>query len=273
MSKIESLLAEYNSTIIEVEQNQHERFNQYTIVHHSNEIENSTLTLDETTLILEHHQSPAGKPMHDVFMATNHYDALRYVLALAMDKAPLSHEVIQKIGAKIMKNTGGEVQSINGLFDNSLGDYRTVIERAGESIFPDPKKVQPLMNELIMNINQSIQEPKTIEEKFNLSFDVHFQAVSIHPFGDGNGRFSRLMMNYIQAYHDLPLMYLFAEDKQAYFNALKETRASENLQVFRDYMTEATLKCLNQQINDYKNPSKNLKEKDKDNGRLISVLF
>ena len=106
-----------------------------------------------------------------------------------------------------------------------------------------------------------------------MSFDTHFQAVSIHPFGDGNGRFSRLLMNYIQAYHQLPIVYLFAEDKQSYFEALKETRQKEELDIFRGFMEEATEKCLRNQIEEYKNTTKNLREKDDKNGRFISILF
>jgi Fic family protein len=273
MTNLESILNEYATTIGGVEANQHERFNQYAIVHHSNAIENSTLTFDETTLILEYNQSPSGRPLHDIFMAKDHFDALVYILSLAKNKTELSHEIIHSIGSKIMKNTGGLVTGLNGSFDSSTGDYRTVLVRAGESVFPDPKKVEPMMNELILNINESINKPKSIDDRFNLSFDVHFQAVSIHPFGDGNGRFSRLLMNYIQAYHHLPLIYLFAEDKLAYFNALKETRRQEDLQIFRDYMLEVTFKCLNHQINEYKNIPNSMISKDKDNGKFISVVF
>ena len=267
------IVNEYQAAISKVDVQQHEQFNRYAMVYHSNAIENSTLSLDDTTLILEHQLAPSGKPLHDILMAKDHYDALVYVLDLAKTRTALSHEVLRTLAAKILKNTGGIVRHISGDFDTSQGDYRTVIVRAGESIFPKPKKVFALMNDLIHQINENINKPITLVEKYHLSFDAHFQAVSIHPFGDGNGRFSRLLMNYIQEYHGLPLIYPFVEDKQAYFNALVETRKANDIEIFRAFMTQTTIKFLKHQIELYQNYTHTIKDGNISNGKFLSILY
>ena len=54
-----------------------------------------------------------------------------------------------------------------------------------------------------------MEQELTVEEKLQLSFSTHFDLVSIHPFYDGNGRTSRLLMNFIQQYFHLPLAIVY----------------------------------------------------------------
>jgi Fic family protein len=71
---------------------------------------------------------------------------------------------------------------------------------------------------------------------------AHYQLVSIHPFADGNGRSSRLLMNYIQAYHSEPLTVVFKQDKLDYYNALQSTRQTNNIEVFFEFMFDQAAK-------------------------------
>ena len=59
---------------------------------------------------------------------------------------------------------------------------------------------------------------------------------SIHPFYDGNGRTSRLLMNYLQLVFHLPMAIIFKEDKAEYFDALVQTRKEKDLKIFRGFM-------------------------------------
>ena len=69
----------------------HERFIEYSIVHHSSSIEGSTLTEIETRLLLEEDITPKGKPLMHSLMVKDHYTALRYVLdAAATHRLPLA---------------------------------------------------------------------------------------------------------------------------------------------------------------------------------------
>jgi Fic family protein len=76
----------------------------------------------------------------------------------------------------------------------------------------------------------------TLREQLELAFEAHQRLVSIHPFNDGNGRTSRLLMNYVQRRHGQPLTIVFSEDRQAYFAALEQSRVAEDLTVFFDFV-------------------------------------
>ena len=93
------------------------------------------------------------------------------------------------------------------------------------------------------------------------SFDAHFDLVSTHPFYDGNGRTSRLLMNYIQLYYQLPMAIVFTEDKADYIQALEDSRNKESLIPFRDFMNAQYGKFLSREIQNFKNSNKNNKDK------------
>ena len=80
------------------------------------------------------------------------------------------------------------------------------------------------MIKLCDTLTDKINTANTIEDKLKLSYSTHFNLVSIHPFYDGNGRTSRLIMNLIQEYFGIPLSVVYKEDKLDYYLALEKTR-------------------------------------------------
>ncbi len=68
-----------------------------------------------------------------------------------------------------------------------------------------------------------------------MAFDFHYDLVSIHPFADGNGRVSRLMMNYILVYHDQSPAIINKEDRNQYFQSLEESREIEDSTPMRKF--------------------------------------
>ena len=226
----------------------YQKFNQFAIVHHSNAIEGSTLTIEETFLLLDEHLTPNSKPLEHTLMAIDHLEALKFIIELANNKTLLTVDLIQKISALVMKSTGSVISSMAGNFDSSKGDFRKLTVRAGTTTFMDYKKVPQRVTDLVQYINRNINTPTDFESINKLAFETHYQLVTIHPFADGNGRMSRLLMNYVQQFHNLPLSVVFQEDKTQYINALQETRQQENVSIFTDFMFKQTEKFLKEQI-------------------------
>lgn len=229
----------------------HEKFNKYSIVHHSSSIEGSTLTEIETRLLLEEDITPKGKPLMHSLMVKDHYSALRYVLEAASAKKAVTIEFIQHINALVMKNTGSIYNTVFGEIDAAKGMFRKGNVSAGGRYFPNYDKVIPYTTQLVNRIDADLPNVQVNKEQLEFSFAAHFNLVSIHPFYDGNGRTSRLLMNYIQAYYGLPLAIVFKEDKADYYVALQETRKQEDLQIFNTFMFEQYAKHLEQEITSY----------------------
>jgi len=233
-----------------------EKFNNYALIHHSSSIEGISLTESETFLLLDEKLTPASKPLDDTYLVLDHFNALSFILKTAENKEPLNKNIIKNLSGLIMKNTGGLISCIGGNFDSSKGEYRKVSNYAGNRMFIDYKKVPSFVDSLISYINSNIDKTNKFSDIYKLSFDAHFQAVSIHPFADGNGRFSRLLMSYIQHYKNLPLSIIYAQDKIKYYAALEQTRKQENINVFYDFMFAQTAKHLKAQIKILENKQK-----------------
>ncbi len=229
------LLSEYKRLQLK-EVIDHEKFKLISIDHHSTRIEGSTLTEVEAQVLINEGKTPKGKPLEESLMVTDHHAALLFVLESALEKKSISVLLIQAINALVMHGTGKIYNTMLGSVDSRTGAFRKGNVTAGISYFPNFDKVERLTIELAAKLNESLKKPLTPEEQLNLSFDAHFNLVSIHPFYDGNGRTSRLLMNYIQAYFELPLAIVYSENKVEYIQALIDTREKEDIKIFRDFM-------------------------------------
>ena len=121
--------------------------------------------------------------------------------------------------------------------------------------FPDFKKVRSLLEQLCKSVNEKIDTVNDIEI-LKLAADIHYNFVNIHPFGDGNGRTARLLMNYVQLYHNESLIKIFTEDRTEYIDALNETEEKENLEIFREFIGKQETKFLKAEIDKHKKLNK-----------------
>jgi hypothetical protein len=62
-------------------------------------------------------------------------------------------------------------------------------------------------------------------------------------------------------------------DKQRYFDTLVQSRASQNIDLFRTYMLELTVKSIEEQITFYNKKSFHASPKNDENGKFLSLLF
>ena len=82
--------------------------------------------------------------------------------------------------------------------------------------------------------------------------EIENQLVAIHPWADGNGRMSRLVMNHLQYEFELVPVKIVKEDKAEYIQALVEARKQESLEPFREFMMEEHIRNLSKEIGEYK---------------------
>lgn len=229
----------------------HEKFSSISIVHHSTVIEGSTLSELETQVLINDELTPKGKPFIHSQMVLDHYEAIKFVIQEARKKTPITVDLIQKINSLSIKNTGNIYDTVLGVVDASKGEFRKGNVFAGDTYFPNYDKVEKLTKGLVDGINKIMEKDLSLEDKINLSFDAHYNLVSIHPFYDGNGRTSRLLMNYLQSYYKLPLAIVHKENKVAYIQSLIDTGKNEDLKIFRKFMYKEYSNLLKSEIKKY----------------------
>jgi Fic family protein len=186
----------------------------------SQKIEGSTLTLRETAQLLEEGLSPSEKPLEDAKEAEAHqrvfFEMLKYQKDLSLLAALGWHK---KLFEETKPDIAGQVR-----------DHGVRIT-GSRFIPPSPPELQPLLREFFgwYNSNKSRMHP------VELAALAHLKFVSIHPFIDGNGRISRLMMNFILKKHGYPMLNIEYKGRRAYYNALERAQISKTERIFSQW--------------------------------------
>ena len=199
--------------------------------YHSNAIEGNTLTLKETKVALEG-ITIGGKTLREHFEAINHKDAILFMEDLAQKEERLSEYSIKQIHSLILKN----------IDDENKGKYRTtnVIISGAEHKPPQSFEVQSKMQEFIKKYNENITKLHPIE----LASFVHIEFVKIHPFLDGNGRTSRLLMNLELIKAGFPPVVIELEDRLEYYKALDIAHTENDYKPFLELMKKVVEKSF-----------------------------
>ena len=114
-------------------------------------------------------------------------------------------------------------------------------------------KVPGKLSELCDRINAARQNSSAmnLQEQYEMTFDAHYELVTIHPWADGNGRTARLLMNQLQMEMGLIPAKILKEDKEEYIKVLVETREKEDPSIFRRWMTGLMIRNLRHDIDTY----------------------
>ena len=116
------------------------------------------------------------------------------------------------------------------------------------------QKVPDKLQEFCGWLNEELEKTYSddIENAYNLSFESHFRLSSIHPWADGNGRMSRLLMNMVQYEKNLVPSIVKKERRAEYIKAISESQDAEDSASFIDFMFNQHIQNLKQQIEEYK---------------------
>ena len=249
-------LHEYHSLGI-AEQIDYQKFYLYSLITHSTAIEGSTVTEIENQLLFDEGITAKGRNLQEQMMNLDLKAAYEHSMRLAHQHTDFTVEKLKELSAIVMKNTGASYNTAQGSFDASKGDLRLVGVTAGIGgrSYMNFQKVPTKLAELCQQLNerrQTLLKSSDIVEQYLLSFDAHYQLVTIHPWVDGNGRMSRLVMNHLQYEFGLVPVKIIKEDKAEYIQALIDSREQESLEPFREFMMEEHIRNISKEIDEFK---------------------
>ncbi|MBW9278106.1 Fic family protein [Bacteroides fragilis] len=201
----------------------------------SNRIEGNTLTLQETALVVNEGVTISGKSMREHLEAINHAEAISYIKDIAKQDIEISERTIKEIHALIL----------HGIDRENAGRYRNVpVMISGSThIPPQPYLIEKLMEDFILRFKQ--MEAEDVHPVLIAAY-LHDELVRIHPFIDGNGRTSRLLMNLYLLRHGYVIITLKGSNdaKVSYYMALEKSHTEQLPEEFQKVVVEAEIAAL-----------------------------
>ncbi len=180
-------------------------------------IEGSKLTLRETAQLLEEGVTPKEKPVDDIKEAEAHQKIFLEMLGYKND---LSLQVVLYCHKKLFENTKLEIAG-------KIRNHQVMIS-GSRFIPPFPAEVYPLLKEFFKWYKKNKNKIHPVE----LAALVHLKFVTIHPFTDGNGRVSRLMMNFVLNRHKYPPFNIQYRNRSSYYNGLERAQLKKPESIF-----------------------------------------
>lgn len=204
----------------------------------SNRIEGNTLTLQETHLVIQEGITVSGKSLNEHLEAINHADAIDFLEQLLTGKEHLSNRSLLEIHQLILR----------GVDTRNAGIYRSVpvYISGSEHKPPEPYMIDKLMEDYFLFYEKN----KEILHPVILAAEMKERLVTIHPFIDGNGRVSRLVMNFILYQHGFPTLILKGDNdsRVKYFDALGQVQTGEDPLPFYELIIDHVIESLEEHI-------------------------
>ncbi|MCM1223924.1 MAG: Fic family protein [Lachnospiraceae bacterium] len=252
--RIEEALRAYLASGVE-EQVDYQKFYLYSIVTHSTAIEGSTITEIENQLLFDEGIAAKNRSLKEQMMNVDLKDAYLHAFRIASENPTYTPEMLRQLSAHVMRRTGSEYSTIAGQFDSSKGDFRlcNVSAGIGGRSYLAYNKVESAVADFCKWLNDEIAtvDKKDIAACYRLSFEAHFRLVTIHPWVDGNGRTTRLVMNMIQRQLGLVPSIDRKEDKGEYIQSLVDSRENEDSTIAQDTMLRHHIANLNRRVAEY----------------------
>lgn len=237
------------------EQIDFKKFYLYSIIAHSTAIEGSTVTEVEAQLLFDEGITSSKRTIQEQMMNLDLKAAYEYGMKWIQQHNPITIEWLISLAAKVMQHTDSEYSAMAGSFSAAKGELRKLNVSAGlggpsyMSYQKVPSRLAAFCEELNRRrVSVDKTDPCAI---YDLSFWAHYELVTIHPWADGNGRTSRLLMNLLQMEYDLLPVRVLKEDKADYIQALADTRENEDIRIFLNCMTRLHIEHLRSDIEQF----------------------
>jgi Fic family protein len=202
----------------------------------SNAVEGNRLTVMETKLVLEDGIAVGGKRINDLLETVSHGKAFDLMLKIAREST------LDKISKNLPRIISDLHSCFYGIIDNKrAGVYRDVIVFIGGAsvVPPVPEKLDMAVDDFAATFGKL----KETHHPVILAAYAHLRLAQIHPFIDGNGRTSRLLMNLILVNQGYQIIDIREQDRDRYFFTL-ETASNQNYRdnAFYDLIADLELK-------------------------------
>jgi len=216
--------------------------------YNSNHIEGNTLTYGETFLLLIHGQTNGGHSMREFEEMKAHDVAVTMVKEWSQDKdRSITENDVRSLNEVLLKEPfWKEAITADGQstrIEVIPGRYKktgNVVRQPDGSLFhyASPEEVPGMMQDLMNWFN----EPSDLHPVQKAAV-LHHRFIVIHPFGDGNGRTARLLVNYHLMRHGLMPLVVKSADKSNYLRCLKLADAGDMIP-FAEYLADAEVWAL-----------------------------
>lgn len=206
----------------------------YHHIYHTVAIEGNTLTLSEIRHIIETRYAVPGKSLQEQNEAIGVDAAMKFINTTLLSRmGAIAVGDILEIHRRVL----GYVDPVEG------GRLRTNQVFVGHHIPPHPHDLQRHMEELVQWLNS---EEALQLHPVEYAALAHYKLVYVHPFVDGNGRTSRLLMNLVLMQARYPPITIRKEQRAEYYAAL-DTANEGDVRPFIRFIakcTEMTLDTL-----------------------------
>lgn len=194
----------------------------------TNRIEGSSLSYKNVVQLLERGITPKDKPMDDIKEAEAHK---RVFFEMLKFNGNLSLGVTLKWHKELFGETKKELAG-------RLRNYRVYISGSMHKP-PPPEEVEMRIVELFRWYSRESDRTNAVE----LAALLHLKFETIHPFGDGNGRIGRMIMNFVLHHNGYPMLDIKYTNRIDYYKALEKSsiKGDETAFVqwfFKRYVTE-----------------------------------
>ncbi len=203
----------------------------------SNKIEGNTLSIQETELVINQGLTISGKTMKEHLEAINHAEAIAFLKEIVQKKQTITDRLVLQLHALVLR----------GIDRENAGVYRKLQVRIGGSkhVPPDAWKVPSEMEALF----EWYKEHQSVLHPIVLAAEMHERLVSIHPFIDGNGRTSRLLMNLILLQHGYVIANIKGDgdERLKYYEVLDAARNNDK-EAFIEFIIGIEYRCLSEYL-------------------------